>query len=135
MRWGAALVVIALLLLACTSEDAMPSPSPTPTTATETPAVAEASPTETATLTPTVEVMQWPEPPSDLLVVELEARTDAPPEADRVLTLGAPESPFPEPDVPLEDVLLYDFETGTTEVLGPSFYGGGQFSPDGRYLA
>ncbi|MCK9495835.1 MAG: hypothetical protein M0R75_10110 [Dehalococcoidia bacterium] len=135
MRRLGTLLATALLLLACTSEDETPSASPTSTTATETPVVVEASPTETATPTPTVEVMRWPEPPSGLPVVELEARTDAPPDADRVLTLGEPESPFPDVVQPIEDVRLYDFETGEVEVLGPSFYGGGQFSPDGRYLA
>ena len=88
MRRLGTLLATALLLLACTSEDESPSASLTPTTATETPVVAEASPTETATLTPTVEVMRWPEPPANLPVVELEAHTDAPPEADRVLVSG-----------------------------------------------
>ena len=94
-------------------------------------------PTEpgTPTETPVAEVVRWPEPPAHLPVVELDARADEPPVPDRVVALGEPDSPFTEPEHPLEDVLLYDFVTEETEVLGPSLWGGALFSPDGRYLA
>lgn len=89
----------------------------------------------TPTVAPTTEVLEWPVAPRNLPVVELQARSDPPPSPDRVITLVDPESPFPEPPRPLEEVLLYDFETGRTDVLGPSLWGGALFSPDGRYLA
>lgn|GEM_PF-4114450 len=66
-------------------------------------------------------------------MIDLEQRTEPPRAAERTISLADPESPFPDPGS-VEEVLLYDFETGDVESLGPSSWGGGRFSADGRYF-
>lgn len=130
----AVLAILGALVVGCTADGGDPTAIPTPVVPTS-PAPATSSPTPSPSpQAPTPEAVRWPETPPDVPTVELEPRGEAPPPPDRTVTLSEPQSPFPTQGWDLDRVLLYDFERLEVEDLGPSTWGGGRFSPDGRYF-